>query len=84
MRPLPLARGTSVWQITPQERCQPGFGQVALVRREEIDNAFNGLWCGRGVAGGQNQVAGLRHRQGSGSGVRIPDLADHDNIGVLP
>ncbi len=49
-----------------------------------VDHAGDGRWRVVGVQGGEHQVAGERRLDGDAAGLQIPDLADHDDVRVLP
>ncbi len=59
-------------------------GRGDIVRRHaHVDEPRQGLRGIVGVQGGEHQVAGLGGLDGDLGGLEVPDLADHDDIGVL-
>ena len=56
---------------------------LLLVRREDVDDAVDGLRRVLGVQGGEDQVAGLGGGQRHLDGLEVAHLADQDDVGVL-
>ena len=75
-------------QALGDDRLQGRGQQVAdllvLVRREERNDAADGLGGIDGVHGAQDQVAGVGGRQRDLHGLGIPDLTDEDHVRILP
>ncbi|MPM04586.1 hypothetical protein SDC9_50864 [bioreactor metagenome] len=55
-----------------------------LVMGEGVQNPVHGLGRADGVQGGKDQVSGLRRGEGDVDGFRVPHLAHHDDVRVLP
>ena len=55
-----------------------------LGRGEDVDDPIHGRRRAVRVHRRHDEVAGLRRRQGDGETLEIPELPDHDDIGVLP
>jgi hypothetical protein len=56
---------------------------VLLGRREDVDDAVDGLGRGDRVQGAEHQVAGLGRGQGQADGLQVAHLADQDDVGIL-
>ena len=67
-----------------QRRGQLGADLPLLVRREDVDDAVDGLRGILRVQGGEHQVAGLGGGQGDRDGLQVAELADEDHVRVLP
>ena len=83
-RPLPLAR---LDERLADDALQGG-GElrahlVLLVRREDVDDAVDGLRRILRVQGGEDEVAGLGGGQRDRDGLEVAELTDEDDVGVL-
>ena len=56
---------------------------LLLVRREDVDDAVDGLRGVLGVQGREDEVAGLGGGQRHRDGLEVAHLADQDDVGVL-
>ena len=56
---------------------------LLLGRREDGDDALNGLGGVQGVQGGEDQVAGFGGQQGGGDRFEVAHFADQDHVGIL-
>ena len=54
-----------------------------LVRREDVDDAGEGLHGGAGVQGREDEMAGLRDGERRLDGLAVAHLADQHDVGVL-
>jgi hypothetical protein len=66
-----------------QRLAQHGPHLRLLRRREDVDDAVDGLRRARGVQGAEDEVAGLRGGQGERGGLEVAQLADEDDVRVL-
>ena len=55
-----------------------------LLRREQVEDAVDGRGGAGGVDGAEHQVAGLGGVNGRLEGFDVAQLADQDDVGVLP
>ena len=83
-RPWPSDVRHSVWQTTP---CS-GAGQLhadllLLVRREDVDDAVDGLRGVLRVQRGEDEVTGLGRGERDRDRLQVTHLADQDDVGVL-
>ena len=84
-RPVPFARLTSVWQTTPCSvaascaRTWPCWcgGNTSMTRSMVCGGILR-------VQGGEDEVAGLGRGQRDRDGLEVAQLADQDDVGVLP
>ena len=74
----------SVWQTTPCSDCgELGAHLLLLVRREDVDDAVDGLGGVLRVQGGEDEVTGLGGGQGDRDRLEVAHLTDEDDVGVL-
>src|SRR5215471_1444964 len=82
LRPCPSAVFTSTCVTTARRLREEALGLLALLDRERVDDAVDGLDSARGVQRAEDQVAGLRGGHRHGDRLRIAQLADQDDIRV--
>ena len=63
--------------------CKKGLGLLALIVRQRIDDAIDGLGGAGGMQGPQHQVPGFGGRHGHGNGFGVAHFTDQDNVGVF-
>lgn len=68
---------------TEQFRGEEGEGESALVRGEQVSEAFEGVGGVGAVEGGEDEVSGFRGLESGDGGFGVADFADHDDVGAL-
>ena len=79
---LPAVPAQHAHQALSQNAVQRGDEVVGL--DPHIDEPANDIKRVIRMHGGENQMPGQRRLDGDLRGLRIPDLADHDLVGVMP